>query len=63
MHALQWFGIGLMAWGSIGFTAIEFLTRMTITPADIVGYLLLSACCIWQAIVYSSSIEEEQWQS
>jgi len=64
MYALQWFGIGIMAGCSISFTLTEWFTRVTITPSDIMGYLLLSLCCIWQAIVYYGHIEEEeQWQS
>jgi hypothetical protein len=58
MSNLTWFAIGIMAGTSISMSVLECITKATITPAAIMGYTLLSVCCVWQACVYYSQLVE-----
>lgn len=60
MSNLVWFAIGIMAGTSISMSVLECMIRSTITPAAIMGYTLLSVCCVWQACVYYSQLVEEE---
>jgi hypothetical protein len=61
MRIIIWFGIGIMAGASISLTISQFLMKATLTPNDIMGYALLSLCCVWQSCAYCSGLNDEEY--